>query len=306
MPKDDEPIDPIDPIDGEGKGEVPTLGPDRVGLVAWNNVVDTGTVSVAGGGVSLTPIENVQDRRLAKSWRYQTPGGGFTLVANLPAQESIRLVAVNVIAPLLSEISGDGLVSATLFDSLSAPIAEVYGQPISVQGEGKFFPSWLFFDFGEHHEEVASVQVAFIGGWHTGPGGIVDVGRMWSSYGLSLPGGFDAGWSQSVGTPDAKKKTSRGGQAYVRPALPQRTTSFAGTGIDVEDVILSGDPVWRPTAQQLGMQTASFEECIALIRTDTNANMQALGVYGSMAEGVSWQHQGADYYSVNFKHIEER
>ena len=280
--------------------------PELFGLLAWNNVVDTGTVSVLGDGYSLTPITNVQDRRLAKSWRYQTNGEEFTLSCALGNPRVVRLVAVNIIAPLVSAIDNNGPMTVSLYDAANNSIASFIAQPLPIQGEGQFFPKWVFFDFGELQAGVSRVEVTFHGKWRFAPDGIVEIGRFWASYGLSLPGGFDAGWSQEVTAPQAKMKRSRSGQAYVRAAVPQRTTSFAASNIDEADVLLSDDVDWRPTVQQLAMQTAAFEECIALVRTNSSSLMQALGVYGSLVEGVTWRHETATFYSVNFKHLEER
>lgn len=147
-------------------------------------------------------------------------------------------------------------------------------------------------------------------GWAR-PGGApyYEIGRLWISDALLLPGGVDGDWS--LGATDAGKLDfSAGLQAFEDPRPRARVVSCSRSQLDALTAFGFADNAVNasdvPSLQALQQEAGATGEVILLPRIATALWMRRLGVYGHLAEIPTIRKLAGTNYAAEIRVIEER
>ena len=288
------------------------------GVIAWNNLVDSATLSVRSGrGTDTAPLANLKDRRLAKVWKRTVPVGQskITIDVTFAVDQDVRYAAcLNAISDSASGITSNN-TNITLLDSGSNGLAykSVNFTPRVPGGflYAKMYrniPNNAFVDFGTTYPHVRTVRFELILTNVGVLGDAIGLGRLWASAAFEFPIGVDKGWSQQMISPETKILRSRSNQVYARPASSYRNTTFQSGVIDASSVYSGATPFlyWKATLQQLAFETAAGQECIVSMDTANTEVTNIQNVYGSMSKPISFTSLAGPYFSASFEHTEER
>lgn len=277
-------------------------------IFAWEDYVKDGTMDTAGT-TEITPVENLQDRRLAKDFQctYTSPtlvqikSNWNQLSGNAAPVKIVALIGVSITSPtpgalpdIILRLYSGANQGGTELHTDSYGLNEWVPPTDSMQGIVVFeVPDGI---------SALSMRVDISGA--SDPLDI-SIGRLWAGPALIPSKQMDAFWKLRL-LDRSRVTRSRGEQVYAdeKPRVKQFMMSLSDLS-KLEAIGTVDDPD-SPSFLRMGMEAGTSGEVLVIPSTRDAHEIHTLGVYGTMPTGIEIVHSGEDRYSVDMTVLEAR
>lgn len=238
-------------------------------VISWENYVDNSTITESSSGDPILPLDNLKTRQLGDVFRFDTtttsPSVSLSIDFDLGSAKTTNLICI-----LNHNVAGLGY---EIEFSSSPGLGDVGSETGTLWGGSDYdAPNDMLYFSTAYTARYVTINI-------TKPNKIVDIGRIWMDNAWSTNVGMDFG----MGIKDRSTMTkSRGGDTYVDQRQILRTMNVNAIGRTTADFIGTTSDFDSFLTMDLACGQGSGE-IICLPLTDSQHNMNRLGIYGTIS-----------------------